>query len=128
MTKKEILDYIIETPGNTNRAVLGDMLDSFGGGAGGGGGTEPLIVNIVDDETTGGERLDHTWQEIYNAPIAYLNLEFYGLSGLSARLSLVEIGQRRLGEAGDVTYYVVFGKSTNYYYADSEDGYPEAEA
>lgn len=38
MTKKEILDYITETPGNTNRAVLGDMLDSFEGGSGGGGG------------------------------------------------------------------------------------------
>ena len=37
MTKKEILDYITETPGNTNRAVLGDMLDSFGGGSGGSG-------------------------------------------------------------------------------------------
>lgn len=30
MTKKEILDYIIETPGNTNRAVLDGMLDTFG--------------------------------------------------------------------------------------------------
>ena len=32
MTKKEILDYITETPGNTNRAVLGGMLDSFESG------------------------------------------------------------------------------------------------
>lgn len=32
MTKKEILDYITETPGNTNRAVLNGMLDSFESG------------------------------------------------------------------------------------------------
>lgn len=27
MTKKDILDYVMETPHNTNRAVLGSMLD-----------------------------------------------------------------------------------------------------
>lgn len=37
MDKNTILNYITETPGNTNRAVLGDMLDSFAGGGGGGG-------------------------------------------------------------------------------------------
>lgn len=60
MTKKEILDYITETPGNTNRAVLGDMLDSFEGGSGG-GGAEPLIVKLNVGT------LDKTWQEIYDA-------------------------------------------------------------
>ena len=30
MDKNDILDYVIETPGNTNRAVLGSMLDSMG--------------------------------------------------------------------------------------------------
>ena len=35
MDKNDILDYVTETPGNTNRAVLGDMLDSFAGGGGG---------------------------------------------------------------------------------------------
>ena len=29
MTKKEVLDYVMNTPGNTNRAVLSGMLDSF---------------------------------------------------------------------------------------------------
>ena len=31
MDKNDILDYVTETPGNTNRAVLGSMLDSVGG-------------------------------------------------------------------------------------------------
>lgn len=32
MDKDTILDYVTETPGNTNRAVLGSMLDSMSGG------------------------------------------------------------------------------------------------
>lgn len=35
MDKDTILDYVTETPGNTNRAVLGSMLDSFASGGGG---------------------------------------------------------------------------------------------
>jgi len=31
MNKAEVLDYIMNTPHNTNRAVLSGMLDSFGG-------------------------------------------------------------------------------------------------
>ena len=34
MDKNDILDYVTETPGNTNRAVLGSMLDSFAGSGG----------------------------------------------------------------------------------------------
>ena len=36
MDKNDILDYVTKTPGNTNRAVLGGMLDSYAGGGGGG--------------------------------------------------------------------------------------------
>ena len=32
MDKNDILNYVTETPGNTNRAVLGSMLDSMSGG------------------------------------------------------------------------------------------------
>lgn len=32
MEKDEILDYVTNTPENTNRAVLGDMLDNYSGG------------------------------------------------------------------------------------------------
>ena len=42
MTKKEIIDYIMETPQNTNTAILSQMLDEFAGE--GGGSMEPLIV------------------------------------------------------------------------------------
>ena len=32
MDKNQILDYVMDSPGNTNRAVLSGMLDSIGGG------------------------------------------------------------------------------------------------
>lgn len=32
MTKKDILDYVVNTPGNTNKAVLSGMLDEFAKG------------------------------------------------------------------------------------------------
>ena len=57
MGKEEILDYVMNSPGNTNRAVLSGMLDSVTGGSGG----ETLIVNDV------GGTSDKTWQEIYDA-------------------------------------------------------------
>ena len=46
MDKDTILDYVTETPGNTNRAVLGSMLDSIEGG----GGSEVLVVHFKNSE------------------------------------------------------------------------------
>lgn len=39
MTKQEIIDYVMTTPSNPNKAVLEGMLDSFSEGEGGGGDT-----------------------------------------------------------------------------------------
>lgn len=35
MTKQDIIDYIMETPGNTNPAILSQFLDEIGGGGSG---------------------------------------------------------------------------------------------
>ena len=43
MTKKEILDYVMNTPHNTNRAVLSGMLDSISEG----GDTPTTLYEIV---------------------------------------------------------------------------------
>ena len=48
MTKEEILDYVTETPGNTNRNVLGSMLNQFAKSEGGGGGAEPVYLYVLD--------------------------------------------------------------------------------
>ena len=58
MTKKEILDYITETPGNTNRAVLGDMLDSFEGGSGGSSDFSTAEVTIANNTGNRGIQVD----------------------------------------------------------------------
>lgn len=43
MTKEQILDYVMETPGNTNRNVLKSMLNSFSDGSGSG-------ITIIEPE------------------------------------------------------------------------------
>ena len=79
MDKNDILDYVTETPGNTNRAVLGSMLDSFTNGGRG----STLEVNLIRDERTGDATTNKTWNEIYsafpNAIIKYVHGEEYGV-------------------------------------------------
>ena len=57
MTKEEIFDYVMESPENTNPAVLRSMLNELDGGFGGG------VLNITDTEGT----LDKTFGEIQEA-------------------------------------------------------------
>lgn len=49
MNKETILDYATKTPENTNRSVLGSMLDQFAkGGSSGGGGIEFLTIPVTN--------------------------------------------------------------------------------
>lgn len=64
MTKEEILDYVMNTPDNTNRMVLSDMLDSFSSG---GGNIAPLITTFVDEPTEGDYQIDKTFGELLEA-------------------------------------------------------------
>lgn len=57
MNKEDIINYVMTTPGNPNRAVLEGMLDSVVNA----GGT-PLIVHLDEEGIT-----DKTWQEIHDA-------------------------------------------------------------
>lgn len=63
MTKEEILDYVMNTPDNTNRAVLSDMLDEFSSGSGGGNPT--LVVEVTSKNNVW--TCEKTWQEIFDA-------------------------------------------------------------
>lgn len=65
MTKKEIIDYIMETPQNTNTAILSQMLDEFAGE--GGESMEPLIVQMSWNEEENITRGDKTFGEIRTA-------------------------------------------------------------
>ena len=79
MTKKDIINYVTETPQNTNPAILNTMLDQLS--SGGGGGVEPLIVK--EGETIGSTTyLDKTFGEIIDAfkakrPVYYYREQEY---------------------------------------------------
>ena len=51
MNKNDILDYVMNTPHNTNRAVLSSMLNQLGGGGSGDGylGLHTATVNVTFD-------------------------------------------------------------------------------
>jgi len=68
MDKEQIIDYVMNSPANTNRAVLEGMLDEIGGG----GTSEPLIVNF--SVQNGYEVLDKTWTEIDEAIMSGRNV------------------------------------------------------
>lgn len=63
MDKDTILDYVMSSPENTNRAVLSSMLDSMGGGE----MSSILIVNQTYDYDNSRRILDKTWKEIDDA-------------------------------------------------------------
>ena len=50
MDKDTILEYVTETPGNTNRAVLGSMLDSMSGG---GSSSNVFVADVIATNTNG---------------------------------------------------------------------------
>lgn len=54
MTKQNIIDYVMNTPHNTNKAVLNSMLDSIVSGGGGDTSSDFVKANITL-RTTGGE-------------------------------------------------------------------------
>lgn len=73
MTKEEILDYVMNTPENTNRMVLNDMLNEFN--SNNDGNTSVLIIHIgTEDGHT--YAFDKTAGEIIEAmPLTYIVYE-----------------------------------------------------
>ena len=64
MDKQDIINYVTETPGNTNKAVLGSMLDSMSGGeAASGSDVEVVSITMMP----AGATLDKTYIEIDEA-------------------------------------------------------------
>jgi hypothetical protein len=64
VTKQDIIDYVMHTPENTNRAVLQSLLDNFSGGSG------TYIIKLIPDETPVAYRdgvLDKTLPEVMAA-------------------------------------------------------------
>ena len=49
MTKKDIIEYVMETPHNTNRAVLESMLDQLSSGGGGGSSDFTIAMMTINN-------------------------------------------------------------------------------
>ena len=61
MDKETILNYVTETPGNTNRAVLGSMLDSMGRD---GAVQSQIIVKLLAQVDNFGFSTDKSFSEV----------------------------------------------------------------
>ena len=119
MDKDKILDYVMNTPGNSNRAVLSGMLDEFGSG---GGGSGPLIVTL---QASGVDWIfDKTFTEVKEAFD-------------EGRLVLIlSPGDRETNPFASIAVYysasnthciviTSYGRNQFEYVADSADGYPK---
>ena len=125
MDKQQIIDYVLDTPTNTNPRILGQMLDEYAAEGGGSGG-ESLIVRPTSQGSAG---CDKTWQEVSDAykaglPI-YLQISPNGSVG--SRQQLERIKEPILGSG---EYKVQFAQLTTTpqsmytdLVADSADGY-----
>lgn len=97
---------------------LNHMEDGIESASSGGGTSEPLIVKASNGKTG---VLDHTWNEIANAPVAWFE---YQESGLTYRIAITELRESLLG------YMVVLAMSTGelpstVFITPDADGYPE---
>lgn len=66
MTKEEILNYVMNTPENTNRMVLNDMLDKLVNSSGSGSDIFDVLFTLGTDEETGDGMVtcDQTFEEV----------------------------------------------------------------
>lgn len=73
MTKEEILDYVVNSPENTNRRVLNDMIDELVNSSSGGGlqTIKPTISAFVDGQLPDGT---------YDSTRGYYQITFTGLA------------------------------------------------
>jgi len=122
MDKETILNYVMNTPENTNRAVLSDMLDEFSNSGGNGNSVSALIVHVVEEENEA-PRMDKTAGEIVDAmPLAFVYQE--GVVDEDEDEAVLHTYEQ-------LTYYVysedhgyIFDWNGHYFYAATIDDYP----
>ena len=121
----EVINYVMETPGNTNPNVLRGMLQNSSGGG------NALIVKVEPNTETGKLTMNKTWKEIFDADC----VSIYIINDLGRGMEKVFIPVKKVRYANAVTdtdiEYVVTCIAPNdseiYFVTDSEDGYPEVD-
>lgn len=89
MDKEDIINYVMETPGNSNPAVLGSMLESYGGGGSGGGSSGGVLYVTVTDTTTDefSFTVDKTYEEMVsmiqaNGIVIFTMEDIFGIANI----------------------------------------------
>lgn len=85
MSKQDVIDYVFETPHNTNSAILNQKLDELIKEGGGGGGV--LIVNITNGPEDGLLVADKTVAEIIAAAHTQLVFAQYSAANTSGNIT-----------------------------------------
>ena len=117
ITKQDILEYVMNSPYNTNPNVLNPMLEEYGEGSGSGG--DCLLATLDPDSF----KLNKTWQEIHDA------LEEYGVGKVIIVKSIEEHDMDMVTETGGSDregYWVNAqnGGMENSYICSSKTDYP----
>ena len=107
MDKNTILNYVTETPGNTNRAVLGSMLDSMGGS---GTTQSQIVVKLLEQVDNFGFSTDKSFSEV----VEFINNGIYNIilvpeaystaAGKVFILSTINTGDSATGGVGRLVF------------------------
>lgn len=120
MDKQRIIDYIMETPGNTNPAILSQMIDEISGGE----NNNMFIIKITKNDNNK-QVSNKTWAEIIDA----LNQEkmVYYIYDWNDEYNDIDYGfinsSSYYGDNDEMLYTVSLSSGTTLY-TDSENGYP----
>ena len=127
----EVINYVMETPGNTNPNVLRGMLQNNGGGG------NMLAVKVEIDTETENTIMDKTWKEIFDADCVSIYIINNGENYMYKDYAILSKMDYHIDtETGNLIYIV---KCISYsdegtdpqillFKTDSEDGYPELDA
>ena len=124
MDKNDILDYVTETPGNTNRAVLGSMLDSMEGSGNESTGGKNVFVHLVDNENDDytQRRLDKTYRELHDIWMAGNIIYIVNDSGSQLRYCMID---ELIYDTNDNIFQVISGAlGWNFLSSETPDDYP----
>jgi len=122
-TKEEVIDYVMTTPNNPNRAVLEGMLNSIAEAGGGGS----LVIRL-DNEASTAEKVvyDKTWQEVYDALKNGTRVIILAETTLPPGIATISITTATNNTTGTAAPYQVYSESrsgSTIAIADTADGY-----
>ena len=127
MGNKEILDYVRNTPGNTNPSVLKGLLGNMTEGSSGG-----LVVHAIEYYPYAFD-LDKTWKEIYDALASGVHVtiicppHYFMSQNENDTMALSVVSAFSVNDGNTTQYEVAVingGYQEVFVVVDDENGYP----